>query len=149
MKQVEIDHFSHFKMPGTLRASGRGELAFLLKQANLEENRYDSDLWLLREEPLRLTAGGKVSRFWWRDDAGLVFVREDGGDDGKPQTTLHALSVDRPGEAVPFLTLDYDVEDIASCVRTASFSSPPRAAAPAEKICPRAPRSATRATTSS
>lgn len=114
MKQVELDHFKHFKMPGSLRASGRGELAFLLRQANVEENRYDSDLWLWRGgEALRLTAGAPVVQFWWRDNATLLLVRREEGKKEEKSTTLCALSVDAPGEAAPFLTLPYEVEDLA------------------------------------
>lgn len=38
----------------------------MIKRANLEENGYDSDLYLWRDgQPVQLTDTGKVSDFYW------------------------------------------------------------------------------------
>lgn len=48
MKLIGIDHFANFAFLNHLKVSDGGKAAFLIKRANLEENGYDSDLYLWR-----------------------------------------------------------------------------------------------------
>ena len=66
MKLIGIDHFANFAFLNHLKVSDGGKAAFLIKRANLEENGYDSDLYLWRDgQPVQLTDTGKVSDFYW------------------------------------------------------------------------------------
>lgn len=66
MKPIGIDHFANFAFLNHLKVSDGGKAAFLIKRANLEENGYDSDLYLWRDgQPVQLTDTGKVSDFYW------------------------------------------------------------------------------------
>lgn len=66
MKPIGIDHFAKFSFLNHLKVSDTGKAAFLVKKANLEENGYDSDLYLWQNgQPCRLTDTGKVSDFYW------------------------------------------------------------------------------------
>ena len=48
MKKVDYEHFSRFLMPHSVAARA-DELYFCVKRAVLDENRYASDLWVLRD----------------------------------------------------------------------------------------------------
>ena len=79
MKKVDYEHFARFLMPHSPKARG-AELYFCVKRADLEENRYRSDLWVWKDGAARrLTSAGDVSGFWLTDD-GVVFsaLREAG-----------------------------------------------------------------------
>ena len=72
MKKVDYEHFARFLMPHSPKARG-DELYFCVKRADLEENRYRSDLWVWKDGAARrLTSAGDVSGFWLTDD-GVVF----------------------------------------------------------------------------
>ena len=49
MKPIGIDHFANFAFLNHLKVSDGGKAAFLIKRANLEENGYNSDLYLWRD----------------------------------------------------------------------------------------------------
>lgn len=120
MKQVKIDHFKEYRFPRMLRPNGAGLVSFICRQANMEENRYDSNLWLLEPRGARqLTFSNDVFAAWWKDADTLVFHRPQTEQDkkntesGLPLTVLQSLSVSRGGEAAELLRLPYSVSDIA------------------------------------
>ena len=64
MKLIGIDHFANFAFLNHLKVSDGGKAAFLIKRANLEENGYDSDLYLWRDgQPVQLTIPGRFRTF--------------------------------------------------------------------------------------
>ena len=103
MKKVDYEHFSRFLMPHSPAARGE-ELYFCVKRADMEENRYFSDLWLWKGGAAkRLTSSGDVNGFWLTE-AGVVFsaLREkrdkERAEAGEPLTVLQLLPYDG-GEA--------------------------------------------------
>jgi dipeptidyl aminopeptidase/acylaminoacyl peptidase len=133
MKQVDYEHFGRFLCPHTLTSRG-DDLYFCVKRTDFEENKYRSDLFLLRDgKPRQLTASGDVGEYHLLD-SGVVFasLREkkdrETVEKGVPLTVLQRLPYDG-GEAEPFLRLPYNVTGLwflneqdffftASCSRT-------------------------------
>lgn len=116
-KKITSDHFKHFKMLSHLKQMD-GELYFLIKQANLEDNRYDSDLYQLRDgKVVRLTASKNVNRYEILD-GGILFpaVREKKDQEavqaGKPLTIWYRLTPGM-GEALEWKRLPYSVQETA------------------------------------
>ena len=116
MKKVDYEHFSRFLMPHSVAARA-DELYFCVKRAVLDENRYASDLWVLRDgKARRLTSAGDVSGFWLTDE-GVVFsaLREkkdkERAEAGEPLTVLYVLPYDG-GEAREFCRLDCSVGEV-------------------------------------
>ena len=110
MKKVDYEHFSRFLMPHSPAARGE-ELYFCVKRADMEENRYFSDLWLWKGGAAkRLTSSGDVNGFWLTE-AGVVFsaLREkrdkERAEAGEPLTVLQLLPYDG-GEARELCRLD-------------------------------------------
>lgn len=107
MKTIPVDWFAQFRMIAALRANTKDATAFLLKQANIEENRYDANLWLYRgNEMFPLTASGDIAHFWWRGDSALVFTKK------QDEKKLYQIRIDRPGEACVYKELPQEVEDL-------------------------------------
>ena len=66
---MDYEHFSRFLMPHSPAARGE-ELYFCVKRADMEENRYFSDLWLWKGGAAkRLTSSGDVNGFWLTEAA--------------------------------------------------------------------------------
>lgn len=119
MKKPAIDHFKKYRFVQSLAAGPGGDAVFVVQQANLAENRYDADLWLLRGgETRQLTYTGEVDRFWWAGERAIVFprlVREEDKrrrEAGFPLTVLYRLELDAPGEAAEWLRLEQELEDL-------------------------------------
>ena len=103
-------------MPHSVAARA-DELYFCVKRAVLDENRYASDLWVLRDgKAKRLTSAGDVSGFWLTDE-GVVFsaLREkrdkERAEAGEPLTVLYVLPYDG-GEARELCRLDCSVGEV-------------------------------------
>ncbi len=96
--RMEADSFAHLQAPSKMRAQF-GQLALLLRQADLAENRYNQSLWLWNGEALApLETGGRVADFWWMDKDHILFTRPGEGEGGgKGRTRLHLLPL-APGE---------------------------------------------------
>lgn len=116
MKKVDYEHFSRFLMPHSVAARA-DELYFCVKRAVLDENRYASDLWVLRDgKAKRLTSAGDVLGFWLTEE-GVVFsaLREkrdkERAEAGEPLTVLYVLPYDG-GEAREFCRLDCSVGEV-------------------------------------
>ena len=125
MKKVDFEHFSRFLCPHTLTARG-GDLYFCIRKADLRENRYRSDLWLLRGGTARqLTFSGDVGEYHLLP-GGVVFasLREkkdrDAAARGVPLTVLQMLPYDG-GEAAEFLRLPYSVSAFCFLSETRFF----------------------------
>lgn len=103
-------------MPHSVAARA-DELYFCVKRAVLDENRYASDLWVLRDgKAKRLTSAGDVLGFWLTDE-GVVFsaLREkrdkERAEAGEPLTVLYVLPYDG-GEARELCRLDCSVGEV-------------------------------------
>lgn len=114
MKKVDYEHFARFKTPNTISEHG-GALYFLIKTADVEHNRYRSDLWRLEDGSVRrMTGSGDVGEYHFLPD-GIVFssLRDDedkkSAKDTLPFTVLQKLPYDG-GEAEEFLRLDTAAE---------------------------------------
>lgn len=119
MKKIPLDYFSLHKFPGRLRTSPSGIPACIVRTANMEENKYNADIWLMGSSGFYpLTSCGTVSAFWWMDETTLLFtaLREDKDkkavQEGAPLTVFYTISTSAPGEAREYLRLDASVEDI-------------------------------------
>lgn len=113
MNRVDYEHFGRFVYPHTLTARN-GDLYFCVKRADFEENKYHSDLFLLRDgKTRRLTSSGDVGEYHLLEN-GVVFasIREkkdrENKEKGIPLTVLQRLPYDG-GEAEEFLRLPYNV----------------------------------------
>lgn len=100
-------------MPHSL-AVRADELYFCVKRALLEENRYASDLWVLRDGKARqLTSAGDVGAYALTDE-GVVFSAlrdkkdKERAEAGEPLTVLYILPYDG-GEASELCRLDCSV----------------------------------------
>lgn len=116
MKKVDYEHFSRFQMPNSVQERG-DELYFCVKRADMEENRYKSDLWVWRDGAAkRLTSMGDVSGFRLTDSGVVFSALRDKGDRerseaGEPLTVLYLLPYDG-GEARELCRLDCSVETV-------------------------------------
>ncbi len=114
MQYLSENAFAEFSMPGQLKPCG-AKLAFLLRKANLAENRYDHTLHLLEDGLIRpLEAAGRVAAFWWKDPNTLIFARQPEGEGEKPDgMVLYSLSLAAPGAIGEFVHLEQEAEDLA------------------------------------
>ncbi len=115
MKKVDYEHFGRFLYPCNLETRN-GDFYYTIKQADFEDNRYKSDLYLLRGgKERRLTASGDVSSYRLRDD-GIYFTAvrnekdKEAVKNGRPLTVLYRLPYDG-GEAQEVLRLDMQVSE--------------------------------------
>ncbi len=115
-KKIEADHFKNFKMLSRLKEQG-GVLYFIVKQANLEENRYDSDLYQLKDGKVgRLTSSRDIGTYYCLDGS-ILFpaLREkkdrEAAEAGTPLTVLYQM-VPGMGEALEWKRLPYNVQEM-------------------------------------
>ena len=94
-----------------------GTAAFVVKEADWDENGYRSNLWLYRladEELLQLTSSDKDLDYdWGADGRHLLFLSrrgEDEKDEGE-KTTVYRIGIDG-GEAVEAMTIEKKVDSI-------------------------------------
>lgn len=113
MKKVDYEHFARFRMPHTLAARG-DDVFFCVRKADVEANRYRSDLWRLRGgKPAPMTSQGDVNTYALLEE-GIVFpaLREErdraDAKKGVPLTVLQLMPYDG-GEARELLRLPYSV----------------------------------------
>ncbi len=90
------------------------KVAFFVHQADLEANRYSSDIWLydcVRDASRRLTTSAREKFFCWSRDGSEIIFASDRAEIPKGQTRIYALSPDG-GEARPVCTIARDVTSI-------------------------------------
>ncbi len=109
-KRIEIDHFKNFKFLSNVKVNSENKIAFLVKQACMEENGYHSNLYLLENgQPVPLTASNDINSFYWLEDS-IVFPAlrcqkdRDYKAKGFPLTVLQRLVPGNGGSAGIFET---------------------------------------------
>lgn len=120
MAAVTSDFFAKCRFPAMLKTWREEKAAFILRGADIENNKYTSDLWMFDElqGPVQLTFSGDVTKFWWTLDGKLVFPRFDSeqqkqdAEAGLPSTMLKCIDISLPGEAKPWINLDFEVTDL-------------------------------------
>ena len=118
MKALEIDALTRYRFLSHVRLSPDSQMvAFVVKEANMDENRYNSNIWLCHLDSgriVQLTTSGKDLVFDWSDDGRQIFFisqrREPDTEDGK-QSSVYQIGVDG-GEAVLVHTLPLEIESI-------------------------------------
>jgi dipeptidyl aminopeptidase/acylaminoacyl peptidase len=115
MERVELDFFTKAQFPCQLKWAA-GTLYFLLKQADLDENKNVSDLYALKDgKALRLTASRDVAAYYPVED-GIIFPAmrtekdKEKAKKGEHLTVLQFLP-HSGGEAREFLRLSYAAGD--------------------------------------
>ena len=114
MKPITQTDLLQYRFLSALRfAPGGKRAAFVVANANGEENCYERRLWLYEDHSLRqMTDLGKEGGFAWLDDRRLIFpaVRsakeKKRAEAGEEFTAYYVLDVNG-GEAMPFLTLPF------------------------------------------
>lgn len=91
MENIKIDDFTKFKFLSGVKHSPNGQHAcFIIHQAELEENKYNSNLWILDikdESYYQLTAANSEGSFLWMDDENILFadIRDEKDKEKKGQ----------------------------------------------------------------
>lgn len=119
MEQIKIDDFVHFHFLSGLEFSPNGQYAcFVVHKANLDDNDYDSNLWLYETSTGRyfqLTALNKERAYTWLNDSEhIVFTgmrdlkdreRKEKGED---LTTFYRINI-HGGEAIKYFQVPLTV----------------------------------------
>ena len=119
MKKIELEDIVKYRFLSEIRYAPGGEAAaFVVSQADMEENAYESFIWLYENgEIRRLTGLGKESGFAWLDDHRLLFpaarsaAEKKRAEAGDPFTSYYVIDI-RGGEAQPFLTVPFSARMI-------------------------------------
>ena len=119
MEPITQKDLLQYQFLSGVRFSPSGErAAFVVANANEEENNYERRLWLSENGSLRqLTDLGKEGSFLWLDDARLIFPAVRSAKEKKraeakePFTSYYVLNVDG-GEALPYMTLPFAAASI-------------------------------------
>lgn len=116
MENIKIDDFTRFKFLSGIKHSPDGEHAcFVLHQADLEENKYLSNLWILdvkKESYYQLTAFDSERSFLWIDNKNIIFADiRDPKDCSEEFTQYYKINIDG-GEAVKLLRIPRTVNSI-------------------------------------
>ena len=116
MSALQIDTFCHYSFLSQVKIAPNGHLAaFLVKEANLDQNNYDSHIWLYDLVAGRLrqltTAGTEQTFAWLEDSEQILFVsRRDADEDGdKEESTIYRIAV-TGGEAQLAFRVPYRIE---------------------------------------
>ena len=114
MKSVSITDFAETRSINgiTLSPSGKN-LAFSVKQADMEGDCYQQHIWVRTPERLfRLTGGGQEGSFCWLDDDTILFPgdRAKRHTDEQPCTVFNRISI-HGGEAEEWFVLPFKAEE--------------------------------------
>ena len=117
-KAIGIDFFKEVKMISNVQVY-QDNIYFIVKQADMEENRYRSDLYRLMDgQPMALTASHDVGGYQLLSDGSVIFRGARQAKDkehiakGEPLTIYQRLAPGM-GEAQEWLRLPYNVGQLA------------------------------------
>jgi dipeptidyl aminopeptidase/acylaminoacyl peptidase len=118
MTALKPETLTSYRFLSAVKLSPDGrQAAFIVKEANWDENRYRSNLWLYRlddEQLVQLTASDKDLDYVWSvDGRHLLFLSKRGKDDEDEgeETTVFKIGING-GEAVPAFTIEKEVSSI-------------------------------------
>ena len=120
MKPLELKDFLQYRyLSGLTWAPGGGAAAFLVKEANLDKNGYDTHIWIHRGgKQTQLTAAGDETGLCWEDGKHILFpdLRTDADKkrraDGEQFTVFYRIGIDG-GEALRAFELPFAVTELA------------------------------------
>ena len=120
MKPLELKDFLQYRyLSGLTWAPGGGAAAFLVKEANLDKNGYDTHIWIHRGgKQTQLTAAGDETGLCWEDGKHILFpdLRTDADKkrraDGERFTVFYRIGIDG-GEALRAFELPFAVTELA------------------------------------
>jgi len=119
MKRIELNDILTYKFLSEIRYAPDGKrAAFVVANADEEENTYERRLWLYEDGRTRqLTAIGKEGSFRWLDDERLIFpavrtAKEKKRAEAKEAFTSYYVLDLRGGEALPFFELPFAASGI-------------------------------------
>lgn len=136
MKKIEISSFEKYSFLSNARFSKNGKyIAYTRKQAKIEENSYDSRIYIYdveKKEEKEFTSFGKENSLFWLDENTLLFQSsrdqkiQKKVEAGEEWTEYYSIDI-RGGEAKVFLQLPYSVTGIQACssgfIFTANYSN--------------------------
>ena len=122
MERIQLDDFTKFHFLSGLEFSGDGKYAcFAVHKANLDQNGYDSNLWLYRAEEDRyfqLTALNNERSFTWlNDNEHIIFAGTRDAKDkerqnkGEEFTIFYRINI-HGGEAVKYFEVPFTVAQV-------------------------------------
>jgi len=119
MKPIELNDILTYKfLSGVRYAPGGRRAAFVVANANEEENTYERRLWLYEDGKVRqLTDVGKEGGFFWLDDERLMFPamrsekEKKRAKDKEEFTSYYVLDL-RGGEALPLFEVPFAVDGL-------------------------------------
>ncbi len=121
MKKIELTDFLQYQfLSGIELSPDKKQGLFLVKSANVNENNYDSDLWLFQTEDKtykQMTTLHDIQSAFWLDDSTILFSADRNKDikkkkeKGEEWTCFYALSING-GEACEYMQIPLAVSDI-------------------------------------
>lgn len=116
-KILELKDFLDFKFIGQPKWNNKGDvLAFLVANANYDENNYESYLYVYKDgNYTQLTSSGKESSFYWDDDETIVFsnIRDKKDKEkveaGEELTVYYKINING-GEATKLFSIPLSVD---------------------------------------
>lgn len=128
MKSLKLEEFTRYKFLSGIELSPKGKHAgFVVHESNLDDNNYNSNLWLYNlksEELTQLTALDKESNFIWLEDGdSIIFptVRDEKDkkklESGESFTQFYKINING-GEAQKFFKIDKRVTSIKQMDRS-------------------------------
>ena len=114
MRSLQLNDFQHYRFLSALSYAPDGKAAaFVVSKADMEENGYESSIYVYENgEVRRLTGLGKEASFTWLDGTRLLFPAVRSAAEKKraeahdPFTSYYVIDI-HGGEAVPFMTLPF------------------------------------------
>lgn len=121
MENLRLDDFTKYKFLSGLEHNSNGKYAcFVTHEANLEENAYDSHLWIYdleNDRCFQLTALGKERSFTWLSDEEILFAAMRDSKDqerqkkGEDLTVFYRINI-HGGEAVEAFRISMRVQSV-------------------------------------
>ena len=111
-EKITIQDLLKYRFPGNLRYSPDGKtLAFQVSRSDEKENRYKTDVWIIRNGvPVQLTSTADASVVAWKDSTHLILSRRT-ADSEAGTTDLFIIDING-GEAMPFVTLPFGLSSL-------------------------------------
>ena len=108
-KKIEIDDILRYRIPSCLTYSPEGKtLAFNVQRSDLKENKYHTDIHIIRDgKDMQLTQTLSSSIVLWDDETHLILSR-DADKEKEGITQLYRICIDG-GEAEPWMDLMFSM----------------------------------------